>query len=177
MAADGTWAFAARRNRDPAERKVQALGLACAMAFGGWSVAYSALGPDALRVWTLPAWTVWAGWVIAALGLVVVMTAQAQMGASWRIGIDAESTPLVTGGLFRIVRNPIYSGLFVFGAGLVLVSPSPWLAAIELASLLVIRAQVLREEAHLRRIHGREFDDWAGRVGRFLPWIGRSSGC
>jgi protein-S-isoprenylcysteine O-methyltransferase Ste14 len=169
----GTWAITGSRNRDPAERAVQLLLLLCSFAFGAWGSAYAADGPRALQVLALPGWTIWAGWTLAAAGLALVMAAQAQMGASWRIGIDAEATPLVTGGLFAIVRNPIYSGLCLFGAGLLLVSPSPWLGAIELAAGILIRVQTLREERYLRRLHGRSFEDWAGRVGRFLPWIGR----
>lgn len=171
----GIWAITGMRNREPAERTVQIVWLGCAVAVAVWSVAYAVLGPAALGVWTLPAWITWTGWVLAALGLTVVMTAQVQMGSSWRIGIDAESTPLVTDGLFRFVRNPIYSGLCVFGIGLVLVSPSLWLGAIEAASWVLIEIQARREEQHLRLLHGRPFEDWAGRVGRFVPWVGRWS--
>ncbi len=169
----GTWAVTGLRNRDPAERTVQVLWLGCALALGLWGVAYAILGPAALMVWTLPRWTLSAGWALAALGLALVMTAQVQMGASWRIGIDAEATPLVTDGLYAIVRHPIYSGLGVFGAGLLLVSPSPWLAAIEGVSLILIAVQSRREERYLRCAHGRAFEDWAGRVGGFVPGIGR----
>ena len=29
------------------------------------------------------------------------------------------------------------------------------------------------EEPHLRRLHGRLYDDYAARVGRFVPLLGR----
>jgi protein-S-isoprenylcysteine O-methyltransferase Ste14 len=44
----------------------------------------------------LPAWI---GAVVLAIGTALKMTAQAQMGASWRIGIDADApSELVTRG-------------------------------------------------------------------------------
>ncbi len=169
----GTWPFTGTRNRDPTERRIQILGLACALAFVAWAVAYAAFGPQALGVWPLPVWTMWAGWTLAVLGLAVVVTAQAQMGASWRIGIDADASPLILAGLFRFVRNPIYSGLCVFGVGLLLVSPSPWLVVIALTALIVIQIQTRREEKYLLREHGEAFAEWAGGTGRFMPWVGR----
>ena len=44
----------------------------------------------------------------------LTVLAQLQMGASWRVGIDDRPTELVTGGLFRVVRNPIFTALLVF---------------------------------------------------------------
>jgi protein-S-isoprenylcysteine O-methyltransferase Ste14 len=46
-----------------------------------------------------------------ALGFWLTVRAQLDMGESWRIGVDAgEVTALVTTGVFRNVRNPIFSG-------------------------------------------------------------------
>ena len=80
---------------------------------------------------------------------------------------------MITTGLFRWVRNPIYSGLLSLLVGFVLVSPALPFLALSLLTGLLLRRQALREEEHLRRLHGRAFSDWASRVGRFLPGIGR----
>jgi hypothetical protein len=42
------------------------------------------------------------GWTLMAAGLALVVAAQAQMGASWRIGIDDRPTALRTGGVFAL---------------------------------------------------------------------------
>jgi protein-S-isoprenylcysteine O-methyltransferase Ste14 len=107
-----------------------------------------------------------------AIGLLLVVAAQAQMGASWRIGIDDRPTALVTGGPFAIARNPIFSGMLLALAGVVAVSPAPatvlgWLSVTQLIAL-----QVRLEEQHLRRLHPRAYGDYAARVGRFMPGIG-----
>src|SRR5512134_1040594 len=52
-----------------------------------------------------------AGVLLCALGFALTVAAQLQMGASWRIGVDArETTALVSSGIFGRIRNPIYSG-------------------------------------------------------------------
>jgi protein-S-isoprenylcysteine O-methyltransferase Ste14 len=49
------------------------------------------------------------GAMLIVAGLVLLVVAQLQMGASWRIGIDETSTPgLIETGLFRFCRNPIF---------------------------------------------------------------------
>jgi hypothetical protein len=51
----------------------------------------------------------YAGLFLLAVSFIWTLLAQAQMGNSWRIGIDANTkTPLVTHGIFGISRNPIF---------------------------------------------------------------------
>ncbi len=169
----GVWGITGLRIRDPVERGIQLVWGLSAVVFGGWAAAYAIRGPGPLAVVQLPGWVTWTGWAVVACGLALVVAGQAQMGGSWRIGIDAGATALVTGGLFRWVRNPIYSGMCTIGAGFLLVSPSPWLAAPALVALIAVVVQTRREEAHLARLHGRAFEEWAARTGRFVPWVGR----
>jgi len=115
-----------------------------------------------------------AGLAIFALGLAGTIASQLAMGASWRVGVDeSERTELVTSGLFSVVRNPIYSAMIAAFAGLALLVPGP--VSFGSVVLLVIALQMqtrLVEEAHLRRLHGVAYTDYASRVGRFLPGLG-----
>jgi len=115
------------------------------------------------------------GVVLAVLGILAASAAQLTMGASYRIGVDAtERTDLVTGGPFRLVRNPIFSAALVAFLGLTLMVPNP-VAIVGLVIMVVgVEAQVrLVEEPYLRRLHSAAYIDYATRVGRFLPGIGR----
>lgn len=112
--------------------------------------------------------------VIAMVGgLLLTVIAQSGMGASWRIGVDAsEKTELVTTGLYAIVRNPIFTGMGLFGLGLVLVWPN--FASVMSLVLLVIGVELqvrFVEEPYLRSIHGEAWTTWASRVGRFVPFV------
>ena len=116
-----------------------------------------------------------AGLVLYALGLGVCVGAQLAMGASWRIGVDeSERTDLVTDGPFAVVRNPIYSGVIPLVAGLTLLAPNPVATAAFVALVAALEIQVrLVEEPHLLRAHRTAYRDYASRVGRFLPGVGR----
>ncbi len=116
-----------------------------------------------------------AGFALAGIGITGTFLAQMAMGSSWRIGVDpGESTELVTGGVFSLSRNPIYTFMIIAWLGFALLLPT-WLA---LASgvLLIIGLEIqvrLVEEPHMIRTHGERYLAWASRVGRFLPGLGR----
>ncbi|HEU5148986.1 MAG TPA: isoprenylcysteine carboxylmethyltransferase family protein [Iamia sp.] len=116
-----------------------------------------------------------AGTLLATGAGVLTVVAQVQMGASWRIGVEAgERTDLVTGGLFGHVRNPIFTGMVLFAAGLALLVPHPATLLGAALALATIEAQVrLVEEPNLIAVHGEAYRRWAARTGRFLPGLGR----
>ena len=116
------------------------------------------------------------GTVAAVVGIATTLWAQESMGDSWRIGVDAgETTQLVDRGMFGWVRNPIFTAMLIFGAGVALMAPNP-LAIIGFVLLLTsIELQVrFVEEPYLHRTHSERYRDYVGRVGRFVPRIGRS---
>lgn len=115
------------------------------------------------------------GIVLCAVGIAGTFLAQMAMGASWRIGVDEdERTELVTGGVFSLCRNPIYTFMIVAWIGFALLVPT-WLSAASIpAGIIAFEVQVrLVEEPYLVRAHGEPYLAWASRVGRFLPGLGR----
>lgn len=118
-----------------------------------------------------------AGVVLYVLGLGGTLAAQGSMGTSWRIGVDeSERTQLVTDGAFALVRNPIFAAMLPTGLGLALMAPSV-LALVAFAALflaLELQTRVV-EEPYLLRVHGDQYRDYARRVGRFAPGLGRLS--
>ena len=66
-------------------------------------------------------WIQAAGIVLALLGNGGTVYAQIDLGDSWRIGVDpGERTTLVRSGVFGRVRNPIFTAMLTFGAGIAL---------------------------------------------------------
>jgi protein-S-isoprenylcysteine O-methyltransferase Ste14 len=144
---------------------------------GAQAVLY-ALAPESLTAVALPighlasARVPGAAIVLIALGLLV--WAQLDLGASWRIGIERAARPgLVTAGFYRFVRNPIFGFLLLGLAGFCALLPTwPSVVALPLA-WAAVRAQVAEEEAWLLASYGTEYTAYARRVGRFVPGIGR----
>lgn len=115
------------------------------------------------------------GLVLALAGVVLTLWAQGAMGASWRVGVDAaERTSLVTAGPFALVRNPFLSPLIPTMAGLVLMAFNVVAIGAFLALVLAVELQVrVVEEPYLRTAHPEDYAAYAGRVGRFVPGVGR----
>lgn len=80
-----------------------------------------------------------------------------------------ESSALVTGGVFRVTRNPMYLGmaLIVLGAALLLGSATP-LAVVILLALLLDRAFISPGERMLADTFGDQFQEYRGRVRRWI---------
>lgn len=130
-----------------------------------------------LPPWPLPlaAAVAVAGLVLAGAGLVLTLVAQQAMGTSWRIGVDeSERTELVRTGIFGRVRNPIFTGMAMVSAGIVLVVPTA--ASVLSLVCLVIAVQIqvrVTEEPYLARVHRRAYTEYMARTGRFLPKLTR----
>jgi protein-S-isoprenylcysteine O-methyltransferase Ste14 len=116
-----------------------------------------------------------AGIPIALAGIIGTTCAQMAMGKSWRIGVDdSETTALVRTGVFGLIRNPIYVGMFMFGLGTMLITPNAVAIFAYALAVVVIQLQVrLVEEPYLQKVHGASYREYASTVGRFVPHVGR----
>lgn len=118
------------------------------------------------------------GAAISLAGITIMVIAQYQMGTAWRFGVDqAEKTDLVTRGLYSLVRNPIYSGVFLFCAGMLVLFPHIYMLIYLATAWMGIELQVRYvEEPHLRNLHGVAYEKYADQTGRYLPRLRRNSG-
>jgi protein-S-isoprenylcysteine O-methyltransferase Ste14 len=115
------------------------------------------------------------GFLCCGIGIAGTFLAQMAMGASWRIGVDeSERTELVTDGVFALCRNPIYTFMVTAWLGFALLVPT-WLSLASIpVGVVAFEVQVrLVEEPHLLRAHGEAYREWASRVARFVPGLGR----
>src|SRR5262245_30072609 len=111
------------------------------------------------------------GLLFVCLGLIILLLAFVSFGNSWRIGIDRQ-TPgtLVTKGIFRITRNPIFVAFNFFSIGIFLMNGTEFFLIFALLAALAIHFQIRREEAFLSRQYGQAFQDYCRRVPRYLVW-------
>ena len=110
-----------------------------------------------------------AGCVFAFGGLAVAFITQLQMGNSWRTGIDKNiKTELVTNGLFKYSRNPIYLALLISLLGFFLIAPN----ALSLCCLVLaypsIEIKIRFEEEHLLKVHPEAFKKYLKKVRRWV---------
>ncbi|MCC6160351.1 MAG: isoprenylcysteine carboxylmethyltransferase family protein [Pyrinomonadaceae bacterium] len=108
------------------------------------------------------------GYILLVASLIWVVTAQLQMGDSWRIGIDPAKTRLVSTGLFGVSRNPIFLGMMGTLLGLVLVLPNAFTLTSFALGFALMQIQVRLEEEFLRRSQEGKYEEYANRVRRWL---------
>jgi protein-S-isoprenylcysteine O-methyltransferase Ste14 len=84
------------------------------------------------------------------------------------VHVDAASS-LVTGGVYRVTRNPMYVALTSLLLGWAAYLSVPWTAIGPAAfALFITRFQIVPEEQALRAKFGAAYDDYATRVRRWL---------
>ena len=124
-----------------------------------------ALGPQiALSLFTL---------AVLVVSVWTSMSAVRTLGRQWAVAARlVEGHKLITEGPYRIVRNPIYTGMFgmLVAAGLALrhfVGLIPAVVLFAIGTVIRVRS----EEKLLRGAFGQQFEDYAKRVPAVLPGI------
>ena len=109
------------------------------------------------------------GSLVLVVSLIWTYIAQAHMHESWRVGIDeSQKTSLVTQGVFRYSRNPIYLGMLASVFGLALVTPNALIVLLLVVGYVLIQIQVRLEEDFLQKMHGPTYADYKKSVARFI---------
>ena len=122
----------------------------------------------------LPAnWTIWhvPGLVLGLIGLAIMMV------CIWRFPVEGKGTispvdptrRLVTGGLYRYSRNPMYVGVTLLLAGEALFWQSWPMAVYAIIAFAAFHVFVLlHEEPRLKRVFGEEYDEYRAKVRQWL---------
>lgn len=105
------------------------------------------------------------------MAMIWVVIAQLQMKNSWRIGIDSiTKTELVTDGLFRFSRNPVFLGMTISLVGFFLVFPNVITFSFLLTGNILMQIQIRLEEEFLLKEHGEIYLTYKKRVKRMLGY-------
>ena len=108
--------------------------------------------------------------LLVGAGLAAVLAAiRGFARAGTRVEPWAPSSAIVSNGLYRLSRNPMYVGMAVvmLGLALILASPSSFLMVV-VGVLVIDRFVIRREEAYLEGKFGEEYRDYRRRVRRWL---------
>ncbi len=114
--------------------------------------------------------------------LLILAGAAVYLSCQWDFAIFGRGTPapidaprkFVSRGLYRYVRNPMYLGVLTMILGWATVFRTAALLWYAFGVALVFHLFVLiYEEPHLRRVFGREYEDYCARINRWLPRLDR----
>jgi protein-S-isoprenylcysteine O-methyltransferase Ste14 len=126
------------------------------------------------RVLPASQWQFWTacGAALTLLGLLFTVWARIYLGRNWS-GVAAVKADheLITGGPYRWVRHPIYSGLVLAFLGTAM-AVGRWRGVLAVAlALIAIAQRILVEERFMRQQFGAVYDTYAARVRALVPGL------
>jgi len=135
-------------------------------------------------VWAVTRWLAFAdtapmlvspapGALVMAAVLWLFYRAHHDLGRNWSPTLQIVTAQrLVTTGVYRFVRHPMYLALIAYGLGQALVVPN-WLAgpACLAGTVLLFALRVRAEEGMMRDRFGADYDRYVSRTARLVPGI------
>jgi protein-S-isoprenylcysteine O-methyltransferase Ste14 len=118
-------------------------------------------------------------WIAAGLAVVcLLMTIKCwrRMGDDWRMDVGPRKTPLITDGLFRTIRHPIYAFSMLLMVCSALIVPTWPMIAVAAVHLALMNVKARNEERHLTQVHGESYLRYVARTGRFFPRLSSREG-
>ncbi len=119
----------------------------------------------------IPYWTGWCGAAIFSVALWLLWRSHADLGRNWSVAAEVgEKQNLVTSGVFKYMRHPMYAAHLLWGIAQALLVHN-WIAGV--ASLAIFLPlyllRVPREEKVMLAEFGEEYGNYMKRTGRVIP--------
>ena len=118
-------------------------------------------------------WAIAAGIVIFVFGLWIFRRSHKDLGRNWSVTLEIrEKHKLVTRGLYRFIRHPMYASFLLIALAQAFLLPN-WVAGLSglvgLAVLFFMRVNV--EERMMADTFGEEYRVYSGKTKRIIPYI------
>jgi len=118
-------------------------------------------------------WMGWTGTLFQLLFLALFFESHRQLGRNWSITLEIrDKHRLVTDGIYRFVRHPMYSSFWLWAIAQAFLIPN-WIAGLSgLAGVaLLYFSRVVKEERLMEEAFGEEYRRYSANTGRIIPRI------
>jgi protein-S-isoprenylcysteine O-methyltransferase Ste14 len=120
---------------------------------------------------TADPWRAGLGFALFAVGLGFAVWARVHLGRNWGTPMTRKVEPeLVTGGPYRWIRHPIYSGILLAAVGTAVVLTLSWLIAVGLAGVYFVYSATV-EERDLSEQFPDVYPPYKGSTKVLLPFV------
>jgi len=107
------------------------------------------------------------------IGLWLFYRSHADLGTNWSLSLEVrEQHQLITQGVYRRIRHPMYTALLLYSIGQALVIPN-WVAgpANLIAFTILLTLRLGAEERMMREGFGNEYAAYSARTKRLIPGV------
>ena len=126
----------------------------------------------------LPSSIRWAGAGIMVASLWLFLRSHLDLGLNWSVSLELrQDHELVTHGIYRRVRHPMYSSIWLWGLaqGMMLANWfAGWAVLLAFAAMYFIRMP--REERLMREAFPEGYREYSRRTGRLFPRLSKGAG-
>lgn len=113
---------------------------------------------------------IYIGFGMFLMSIILCWIFSSHLKDSWRVGVhDDQKTVLIKDGIYGYIRNPYFLSYFIMYVGLFFIRPSIVLFMLIIMTVMIFHQMVLKEEAYLLKVHGKEYEDYKVKAGRYLP--------
>ena len=154
--------------RDLSDRLVLA---GAAIGLSLFPLVYLVTGFPAFADHAFRAWMGWAGAIVEVLFVWLFFESHRALGRNWSIALEIRhSHRLVTDGLYRYVRHPMYTSFWLWAIAQALLIPN-WIAGFAgLAGVAGLYfSRVGKEERLMEQAFGEQYRAYCATTGRVVP--------
>jgi protein-S-isoprenylcysteine O-methyltransferase Ste14 len=117
---------------------------------------------------------------IAVLGVVTLCGAlllfyrsHADLGRNWSISLEIRNEHrLVTTGIYRLIRHPMYSSFFLLAVAQLMLLPNWFAGTTGLIGVGMLYAfRIRQEERMMTERFGAQYRDYMAHTARLIPWL------
>ena len=106
-------------------------------------------------------------------GLFLFYRSHADLGRNWSISLEIRNEHrLVTTGIYRLIRHPMYSSFFLLAVAQLMLLPNWFAGATGLIGVGLLYAfRIRQEERMMSERFGAEYRDYMAHTARLIPWL------
>lgn len=118
--------------------------------------------------------------VLASMGLLVAIASLTMfrlthkaLGRNWSVSLDVrESHKLISGGIYRQVRHPMYTAFWLWAVAQALLLPNWFAGCAGLVGFgILFFGRIAKEEELMLESFGDDYRNYMSRTRRVIPWV------
>jgi protein-S-isoprenylcysteine O-methyltransferase Ste14 len=112
------------------------------------------------------------GIILTGIGLIIAIVARKTLADNWSSDVELkENHKLITEGIYKYVRNPIYTGIDIMGLGTIIVDQSIMVTVFYIGIALFLIYKMNKEEALLLKHFSKEYFAYMKKTKALIPFI------